>query len=45
MSIKYCPTGEILADFMMKTLQEKLFAKFKKLLMGALQINARNSSW
>jgi hypothetical protein len=33
-SIKYCTMGEMLADFMTKPLQGKLFAKFKKLLMG-----------
>jgi hypothetical protein len=34
-NIEYCPTGEMLADFMTKPLQGKLFAKFKKSLMGA----------
>ena len=34
-SIEYCPTGEMLADFMTKPLQGRLFEKFKKSLMGA----------
>jgi hypothetical protein len=34
MCIEYCPTGEMVADFMTKPLQGKLFAKMKKLIMG-----------
>jgi hypothetical protein len=34
-SIEYCPTGEMLADFMTKPLQGRQFEKFKKSLMGA----------
>jgi hypothetical protein len=33
-SIEYCPTTEMIADFMSKPLQGKMFEKFKKLIMG-----------
>jgi hypothetical protein len=33
-SVEYCPTGEMVADFMTKPLQGALFLKFKKLIMG-----------
>jgi hypothetical protein len=33
-SVEYCPTGEMIADFMSKPLQGKLFKKFKDLIMG-----------
>jgi hypothetical protein len=32
--VEYCPTGEMIADFMTKPLQGKLFEKFRKLIMG-----------
>jgi hypothetical protein len=32
--VEYCPTGEMIADFMSKPLQGKLFKKFKDLIMG-----------
>jgi len=32
--IHYCPTGEMIADFMSKPLQGKLFQKFRKEIMG-----------
>jgi hypothetical protein len=33
-SVEYCPTGEMVADFMTKSLQGALFSKFKRLIMG-----------
>ena len=33
-SVEYCPTGEMVADFMTKPLQGTQFLKFKKLIMG-----------
>ena len=32
--VQYCPTNEMIADFMTKPLQGKLFEKFKKMIMG-----------
>ena len=32
--IEYCPTTEMVADFMSKPLQGKLFQKFRKAIMG-----------
>jgi hypothetical protein len=32
--IEYCPTGEMIADYMTKPLQGQLFEKFKSLIMG-----------
>ena len=34
LSVEYCPTGEMWADFMSKPLTGKLFKKFMKLIMG-----------
>ena len=34
LSIKYCPTGEMVGDFFMKPLQGKLFLKFRHLIMN-----------
>jgi hypothetical protein len=34
MVVEYCPTGEMVADFMSKPLQGKLFVKFRDLIMG-----------
>ena len=34
-SVEYCPTGEMVADFMTKPLQGTLFLKYKKLIMGS----------
>ena len=34
LSIEYCPTTEMIADYMTKPLQGKLFEKFRKLIMG-----------
>jgi hypothetical protein len=31
---EWCPTNEMIADFMTKPLQEKLFIKFQDLVMG-----------
>jgi hypothetical protein len=33
-SVEYCPTLEMIADFMSKPLQGHLFVKFKKMIMG-----------
>ena len=33
-TVEYCPTTEMIADFMTKPLQGKLFEKFRKLIMG-----------
>jgi hypothetical protein len=32
--VEYCPTGEMVSDFMTKPLQGLLFDKFKKKIMG-----------
>ena len=32
--IEYCPTGEMLADFMTKPLQGDLFLRFKNRILG-----------
>jgi len=34
MSVKYCPTTEMIADFFTKPLQGKLFVKFRKAIMN-----------
>lgn len=34
LTIEYCPTGDMVADFMTKPLQGQQFKKFKKLIMG-----------
>ena len=34
LSIEYCPTTEMIGDYMSKPLQGKLFQKFKKQIMG-----------
>ena len=34
LSIKYCPTGEMVGDFFMKPLQGELFLKFRHLIMN-----------
>jgi hypothetical protein len=34
MEVVYCPTGDMIADFMTKPLQGQLFLKFKKMIMG-----------
>jgi hypothetical protein len=33
-SIQYCPTGEMVADFFMKPLQGALFQKFRNFIMN-----------
>ena len=33
-SVEYCPTGEMIADYLTKPLQGKLFEKFRNLIMG-----------
>ena len=35
LSIEYCPTGEMWADYMTKPLQGATFEKFKKKIMGS----------
>ena len=34
MSVEYCPTGEMLADYLTKPLQGQLFKKFRRRIMG-----------
>ena len=34
LEVEYCPTEEMIGDFMTKPLQGKLFEKFRKLIMG-----------
>ena len=34
LEIEYCPTENMIGDFMTKPLQGKLFEKFRKLIMG-----------
>jgi hypothetical protein len=36
LEIEYCPTGDMISDFMTKPLQGALFAKFKRAIMGQL---------
>ncbi len=36
-SPKWCPTGEMIADFLTKPLQGAMFWKFRDLLMGVVQ--------
>ena len=36
MSPKWCPTGEMIADFLTKPLQGAMFRKFRDLLMGVV---------
>ena len=38
-NVAYCPTGEILAFFYTKSLQGKLFRKFRGLIMGLQHIS------
>jgi hypothetical protein len=35
LKVEYCPTGEMIADYMTKPLQGRLFEKFKALIMGS----------
>jgi hypothetical protein len=35
-SPKWCPTGEMIADFLTKSLQGQTFQKFRDLLMGTV---------
>ncbi len=42
-SPKWCPTGEMIADFLTKPLQGAMFCKFRDLLMGVVPtMNANN---
>ena len=34
LEVEYCPTGDMIGDFMTKPLQGKLFEKKRKLIMG-----------
>ena len=34
LEIEYCPTGDMIGDFMTKPLQGKVFEKFRKLIIG-----------
>ena len=34
LSVEYCPTKQMIADYMTKPLQGELFCKFKKMIMG-----------
>ena len=34
LSIEYCPTGDMIGDYMSKPVQGKLFKKFRDLIMG-----------
>jgi hypothetical protein len=36
LEVEYCPTGEMIGDFMTKPLQGKVFEKFKRALMGKI---------
>jgi hypothetical protein len=36
LSVEWCPTGEMIADFMTKPLQGALFKKFRDLIMGVI---------
>ena len=39
--ITYCPTGDLIADFLTKPLQGSLFTHLKQMLMGRLPIPAQ----
>ena len=41
--VKYCPTIDMIGNFMTKLLQGKLFEKQKKLIMGNLEIILRKT--
>ena len=41
LNIVYCPTGEMIADFMSKPLQGKLFEKFRDEILGIKPIEFR----
>ena len=43
-TIMYCPTEQMLADFFTKPLQGSLFEKLRKVLMGHAHINTLSSS-
>jgi hypothetical protein len=36
--VEWCPTGDMVADFMTKPLQGSTFKKFRDLIMGALSM-------
>jgi hypothetical protein len=36
--VEWCPTKDMVADFMMKPLQGSVFRKFRDLIMGALSM-------
>ena len=38
LTVEYCPTTEIIADFMIKPLQGKLFQKFRKMIMSHMNV-------
>ena len=44
MSVQYCPTGEMLADFYTKPIQGGLFTKFRDILMGQSHISSLRQS-
>ena len=39
-TIEYCPTADMIGDFMSKPLQGKLFKKFKDLIMGCKNVSS-----
>jgi hypothetical protein len=43
-SVVYCPTEEMLADFFTKPLQGSLFQKFRKVIMGQTHISTLKAS-
>ena len=44
MKVKYCPTIDMISDFMTKPLQGKLFEKHKKMIMENLE-NHTKKDW
>ena len=40
LSVEYCPTGMMIADFFTKPLQGKLFEEFRNLIMGYKRVSS-----
>jgi hypothetical protein len=43
-SVVYCPTDEMLANFFTKPLQGSLFGKFRAVLLGCCHVNTLTQS-
>ena len=40
LKVEWCPTGDMIADFMTKPLQGALFKKFRDLIMGVKELDS-----